>query len=505
MRKQLLHTFLLALVSAGTTYAQTIETPANTALSVTSDLTLPNGKAFQIDNAPFIRLFNPATGNVAVGVGSFSSTAGAATNNTALGYQAGATSTGNNNVFLGYLSGRNNQSGSFNLFMGPEAGRNNQTGGFNVFIGSQSGFNNQAGAGNFFMGQQAGFNNTTGNYNLFIGNSSGTNNVSGEGNVALGDGAGVNSKGSNNTFVGRYAGFGASATNGGENAFIGYAAGYNITTGIGNVGIGRGAGVATTTGNYNTFIGYLADATSANLTNAVAIGANARVGISNAIALGGTGASAVNVGIGTSSPTARVHISSGVANSSGLRLENLTSGSAASVSASKFLTVDASGNVVLASYSAGAREGIVSADALWEKRGNLLQSVSGTGVVVGTGVTKLPVGYSLYVGQGLLAERIKVAVKNSSEWSDYVFAPGYRLRELSEVEAYVKANKHLPGVPSAEQVVEEGVDVVKMNAKLLEKIEELTLYMIDLKKENQQIKAENKEIKQMLKKQATKK
>jgi len=120
--------------------------------------------------------------------------------------------------------------------------------------------------------------------------------------------------------------------------------------------------------------------------------------------------------------------------------------------------------VVLATYSAGAREAITGVDGLWEKRGNLLQSVSGVGVVVGTGVTKLPVGYSLYVGQGLLAERVKVAVKNTGDWSDYVFSSDYKLRSLSEVERYVKANKHLPGVPSAEQVVEEGVDVVKMNA-----------------------------------------
>ena len=132
--------------------------------------------------------------------------------------------------------------------------------------------------------------------------------MSGEGNVALGDGAGVNSKGSNNTLVGRYAGFGAVGTNGGENAFIGFAAGYNITTGIGNVGIGRGAGVANTTGNYNTFIGYKADAAAGSFTNAVAIGANAIVGASNAIVLGGTASNTVNVGIGTTAPGNKLEI-----------------------------------------------------------------------------------------------------------------------------------------------------------------------------------------------------
>ena len=61
---------------------------------------------------------------------------------------------------------------------------------------------------------------------------------------------------------------------------------------------------------------------------------------------------------------------------------------------------------------------------------------------------------------------------------------------INEVETFINANGHLPGVPSAMEVNETGIDVAKMDAKLLEKIEELTLYMIQLKKENEGIKAE---------------
>jgi hypothetical protein len=100
----------------------------------------------------------------------------------------------------------------------------------------------------------------------------------------------------------------------------------------------------------------------------------------------------------------------------------------------------------------------------------------------------LPAGYKLYVETGILTEKVKVAVKNTANWADYVFAKGYELKPLSEVETFINANKHLPGVPSAEEVVEEGIDMAGMDAKLLEKIEELTLYVIKMEKEINELK-----------------
>ncbi len=92
-------------------------------------------------------------------------------------------------------------------------------------------------------------------------------------------------------------------------------------------------------------------------------------------------------------------------------------------------------------------------------------------------------GYKLFVEQGILTEKVKVAVKSSKDWYDHVFDKEYSLMPLNKLEEYIKANKHLPGIQTTEQVMAEGLDLGKMNALLLKKIEELTLYTIELKKE----------------------
>lgn len=111
----------------------------------------------------------------------------------------------------------------------------------------------------------------------------------------------------------------------------------------------------------------------------------------------------------------------------------------------------------------------------------------GGGVSVGN-VASFPAGYQLYVQTGILAEKVRVAVNGSAQWADYVFAKDYQLMPLAEVEQYIKTNNHLPNMPSATDMVNEGNDLGKTTAKLLEKIEELTLYMIALKKENEAMK-----------------
>ncbi|OOG76432.1 hypothetical protein [Algoriphagus sp. A40] len=74
-------------------------------------------------------------------------------------------------------------------------------------------------------------------------------------------------------------------------------------------------------------------------------------------------------------------------------------------------------------------------------------------------------------------------------WADYVFKPDYDLMSLAALESYILENGHLPNVPSEREVLENGVNLLEMNVKLLEKVEELTLHIIQLKKEFEEHKA----------------
>lgn len=91
----------------------------------------------------------------------------------------------------------------------------------------------------------------------------------------------------------------------------------------------------------------------------------------------------------------------------------------------------------------------------------------------------------------LKAKDINVEMNNAA---DYVFDENYNLKSLSEVESYVKENKNLPGVPSATEMAQNGMSVSKMSNLLLEKVEELTLHMIQLEKENASLKAKVNEL-----------
>ncbi len=115
------------------------------------------------------------------------------------------------------------------------------------------------------------------------------------------------------------------------------------------------------------------------------------------------------------------------------------------------------------------------------------------------GDVSTPDGYKLYVEQGLLAERVKISLKSTGDWADYVFAPDYTLRSLPEVEAYIRTHQHLPGIPSAESLVETGIDLGTINAKLLEKIEELTLYVIQQNQELTRLKERQSQLEQAIK------
>ncbi len=91
----------------------------------------------------------------------------------------------------------------------------------------------------------------------------------------------------------------------------------------------------------------------------------------------------------------------------------------------------------------------------------------------------------LSVDGEVIAKEVKVQV---SVPADYVFEKDYPLMPLEEVERYILEKKHLPNIPSAKTLVEEGWEVGEMDNKMLEKIEELTLYVIELRKEIERLK-----------------
>lgn len=89
----------------------------------------------------------------------------------------------------------------------------------------------------------------------------------------------------------------------------------------------------------------------------------------------------------------------------------------------------------------------------------------------------IPSGYKLVVGGKILAEEVRI--KLIKDWADYVFASNYRLNRLPEIERFIQANHHLPGIPSAAEVEQGGIGLGEMQSKLLMKIEELTLHLIE--------------------------
>lgn len=110
--------------------------------------------------------------------------------------------------------------------------------------------------------------------------------------------------------------------------------------------------------------------------------------------------------------------------------------------------------------------------------------VDGNAVILGAvriGNTATPAGYKLAVdGKAIVTELLVRLVPN---WPDYVFDKNYKLPGLNEVEDFIKKNNHLPGIPSAKTLEVNGLNVGEMQKLQMEKIEELTLYIIGLKKE----------------------
>ncbi|TCC97696.1 hypothetical protein [Pedobacter hiemivivus] len=102
-------------------------------------------------------------------------------------------------------------------------------------------------------------------------------------------------------------------------------------------------------------------------------------------------------------------------------------------------------------------------------------------------------GYKLALAGNIVAEAVTVKLQGS--WPDYVFTKSYQLPSLQKIEKHIKEKGYLPGIPSTKEVEAEGINLGEMNAKLLQKIEELTLHLIEQDKNQKALQEEVRGIK----------
>ena len=178
------------------------------------------------------------------------------------------------------------------------------------------------------------------------------------------------------------------------------------------------------------------------------------------------------VGVGTSSPQAKLHVTDGTdvtLAGGGELVLGLTSGT----------NIAMDGNEIQARSN-----GVGSALFMQVDGGDLLLIPNETGQV-GIGITSsatLPSSeYLLAVDGKIISEEVRVELSGS--WPDYVFHTDYALTPLDQLEEKISSLGHLPGMPSASQVETDGILLGDMQRTMMEKIEELTLYVIDLQKQ----------------------
>lgn len=312
----------------------------------------------------------------------------------------------------------------------------------NLFFGYQSGLNGGgSGATNLGIGTNTLTSLTTGNSNTAIGSGALQNVTTGTLNLGVG-GASLNANTSGTGNVGLGHGSLFKNVSGNNNTAIGRDALYN-STGTGNLGLGTVALVNLTTGNNNVALGFQSG---------------------NAVTSGGS-----NIFIGyqagfTETGSNKLYISNSLTPNPLIKGEFDNKNLKINLGATKSQTV---GFLAVGNFDAAFAMPTNNA-------------------------------YRLIVQDGIITEKVKVALKGTADWADYVFDPSYQLLPLEKVESFVKENKHLPNVPSAEEMAKNGLDVSQTSAKLMEKIEELTLYMIEMNKEIKALKFENTNLKKSL-------
>jgi trimeric autotransporter adhesin len=435
--------------------------------------------------------------------------------------------TGSANIAIGYRSLYNNTDRSGNTAVGDSTLHDNGLGGVVA----------DDGAFNTAIGSNAMKSNTTGWWGTAVGYRALMKNTSGRFNTAVGHGALMNLTGmcSANAAFGQGA-LGSQTGGNGSNTAIGVQSMFNILTGNTNTALGWRAGFSNQTGEKNIYIGpeagyydtgsnklYIENSNAADsmaliygefnndklrFNNKVGIGRlpntfplEIRGDVSNGImkfynntnvekwhfriesnnGLGITETNIAdrrfvlapggNIGFGTSNaPETELHIFNGTTPTIKLQSDGVEEESGRIALRQSNNTgvdmyydgVNTTDRLIFESFISGTSQGRAMAIDLF---GN-----------VSIGGTKVASGYKLSVDGKIATEEVLVDL--DADWPDYVFKQDYDLKSLEEVKAHIQEKGHLPNVPSAKEVEENGILLGNMNKVLLEKIEELTLYIL---------------------------
>lgn len=223
-------------------------------------------------------------------------------------------SVGQQNVAVGGYALRSNDVGNFNTSVGTQTMLANISGMANTALGFDALQSNSVGHKNVAIGGEALVHNTTASYNTGLGYQAADGNTTGERNTAVGASAlYLQQEGSDNTAVGRFAANGGGNFSASGLTAIGTGALASIRSGAdSNTALGYRSGYGLITGSANTLLGYLSDVSDESDRNSIVIGANATGAGSNTVTLGNNDIAKTllkgSVGIGTSSPTSKLHI-----------------------------------------------------------------------------------------------------------------------------------------------------------------------------------------------------
>ena len=207
-----------------------------------------------------------------------------------------------------------------------------------------------------------------------------------------------------------------------------------------------------------------------------------------------------NVGIGTTSPSEKLELNGGIFINSDIASTDIFKMATLSTENLPVVKIGVDNykraNLTLGIWTEPQEGGDNLAgnieDKIFFNAGGTSYLINNGGLAIGK--TTVISGYSMDVNGKIRANEIVV----NTGGADFVFEDKYNLKSLEEVENFIKENKHLPEIPSATEVQENGVSVGEMQTKLLQKIEELTLYLIDQNKSIQELKEENASLKKIL-------